>query len=109
MYYTRMALILRIRPDIQEGTSLHVAEGKMTIKAIGFTENGTPSDQVSADYTVIIPTPAAPKANYASGKYKKAPKVSLRPGDEDDKECIADCRDLLYHRRSAGYDGIDPV
>lgn len=68
-----------------EGTSLHVAEGKMTIKAIGFTENGTPSDQVSADYTVIIPTPAAPKANYASGKYKKAPKVSLRPGDEDDK------------------------
>lgn len=39
------------------GTSLHVAEGKMTIKAIGFTENGTPSEQVSADYTVIIPTP----------------------------------------------------
>ena len=69
----------------RQGTSLHVAEGKMTIKAIGFTENGTPSDQVSADYTVIIPTPAAPKANYASGKYKKAPKVSLRPGDEDDK------------------------
>lgn len=67
------------------GTSLHVAEGKMTIKAIGFTENGTPSEQVSADYTVIIPTPAAPKANYASGKYKKAPKVSLRPGDETDK------------------------
>lgn len=27
------------------GTSLHVAEGKMTIKAIGFTENGTPSEQ----------------------------------------------------------------
>ena len=67
------------------GTSLHVAEGKMTIKAIGFTENGMPSEQVSADYTVIIPTPAAPKSNYASGKYKKAPKVSLRPGDESDK------------------------
>lgn len=67
------------------GTTLHVAEGKMTIKAIGFTENGTPSEQVSADYTIIIPTPAAPKSNYASGKYKKAPKVSLRAGDESDK------------------------
>ena len=67
------------------GTKLHVSEGKMTIKAIGFTENGTPSEQISADYTVIIPTPAAPQANKQSGKYKKAPKVSLRPGDEDDK------------------------
>lgn len=36
-------------------TKLHVSEGKMTIKAIGFTENGTPSEQISADYTVIIP------------------------------------------------------
>lgn len=68
-----------------EGTQIHIPEGKMTVKAIGFTENGTPSEQVTANYTVIIPTPAAPKANYASGKYKKAPKVSLRPGDEDDK------------------------
>ena len=66
-----------------EGTEIHVAEGKMTVKAIGFTENGTPSEQVSANYTVIIPTPAAPKANYASGKYKTAPKVSLRAGDDD--------------------------
>lgn len=67
------------------GTKLHVPEGKMTIKAIGFTENGTPSEQITADYTIIIPTPAAPKANYQSGKYKRAPKVSLRPGDEDKK------------------------
>ena len=58
----------------------------MTVKAIGFTQNGMPSEQVTADYTVIIPTPAAPKANYASGVYKKAPKVSLRPGSEDKKE-----------------------
>ena len=57
----------------------------MTIKAIGFTENGTPSEQISADYTVIIPTPAAPQANKQSGKYKKAPLVSLRPGTETDK------------------------
>lgn len=69
-----------------EGTKLHIPEGKMTIKAIGFTENGTPSEQVTANYTIIIPTPAAPKANYASGVYKKAPKVSLRPGSEDKKE-----------------------
>lgn len=68
------------------GTQIHIPEGKMTIKAIGFTENGTPSEQVTANYTVIIPTPAAPKANYASGVYKKAPKVSLRPGSEDKKE-----------------------
>ncbi|MGN0774505.1 MAG: chitobiase/beta-hexosaminidase C-terminal domain-containing protein [Candidatus Ventricola sp.] len=68
------------------GTQIHIPEGKMTIKAIGFTENGTPSDQITANYTVIIPTPAAPKANYASGVYKKAPKVSLRPGSEDKKE-----------------------
>ena len=68
------------------GTIIHVPEGKMTIKAIGFTQNGTPSEQVTANYTVIIPTPAAPKANYASGVYKHAPKVSLRPGDEDKKE-----------------------
>lgn len=67
------------------GTKLHVSEGKMTIKAIGFTENGTPSEQISADYTVIIPTPAAPQANKQSGKYKKAPLVSLRPGTETDK------------------------
>ena len=68
------------------GTKIHVPEGKLTVKAIGFTENGTPSEQVTANYTVIIPTPAAPKANYASGVYKKAPKVSLRPGSEDKKE-----------------------
>lgn len=67
-----------------EGTQIHVAEGKMTVKAIAFTENGTPSEQVSADYTIIIPTPAAPKANYASGKYKYAPKVSLRAGEEEE-------------------------
>lgn len=68
------------------GTKIHVPEGKMTVKAIGFTQNGTPSEQITANYTVIIPTPAAPKANYASGVYKKAPKVSLRPGSEDKKE-----------------------
>ncbi|MGN1369487.1 MAG: chitobiase/beta-hexosaminidase C-terminal domain-containing protein [Aristaeellaceae bacterium] len=69
-----------------EGTQIHIPEGKMTIKVIGFTDNGTPSDQITANYTVIIPTPAAPKANYASGVYKKAPKVTLRPGSEDKKE-----------------------
>jgi len=69
-----------------EGTQIHIPEGKMTVKAIGFTENGMPSEQITANYTVIIPTPAAPKANYASGVYKKAPKVSLRPGSEDKKE-----------------------
>ncbi len=70
----------------KEGTIIHVDEGKLTIKAIGFTDNGMPSEQVTANYTVIIPTPAAPKSNYASGKYKKAPKVTLRPGSEDKKE-----------------------
>ncbi len=43
----------------------------MTIKAIGFTENGTPSEQISADYTVIIPTPAAPQANKHPANTKK--------------------------------------
>lgn len=70
----------------QKGTVIHIPEGKMTVKAIGFTDTGVPSEQIEANYTVIIPTPAAPKANYASGKYKKAPKVSLRPGDEDAKK-----------------------
>ena len=69
-----------------KGTVIHIPEGKMTVKAIGFTESGVPSEQIEANYTVIIPTPAAPKANYASGKYKKAPKVALRPGDEDAKK-----------------------
>lgn len=69
-----------------KGTQIHIPEGKVTVKAIGFSENGTPSEQITANYTVIIPTPAAPKANYASGVYKKAPKVSLRPGSEDKKE-----------------------
>lgn len=69
-----------------EGTEIHIPEGKMTVKAIGFTENGTPSKQIEANYTVIIPTPAAPKANIASGKLKKSVKVSLRPGSEDKKE-----------------------
>lgn len=69
-----------------KGTKIHIFEGKLTLKAIGFTENGMPSEQVTANYTVIIPTPAAPKANYASGVYKNAPKVSLRPGDEDEKK-----------------------
>lgn len=68
------------------GLKLHVPEGKLTIKAIGFTANGTPSEQITANYTIIIPTPAAPKANYASGVYKKAPKITLRPGSEDKKE-----------------------
>ncbi|MBQ7827664.1 MAG: chitobiase/beta-hexosaminidase C-terminal domain-containing protein, partial [Clostridia bacterium] len=69
-----------------EGTVIHIPEGKMTVKAIGFTENGTPSEQIEANYTVIIPTPAAPKSNIASGKLKKSVKVSLRPGSEDKKE-----------------------
>ena len=68
----------------QKGTKIHVSEGKITIKAIGFTENGTPSEQVTANYTVVIPTPAAPKANYASGPYKKSFKVTLRPGDDEE-------------------------
>ena len=68
----------------QPGTKIHVAEGKMTVKAIGFTANGTPSEQVSANYTVVIPTPAAPKANYASGPYKKSFKVTLRAGDDEE-------------------------
>lgn len=68
----------------QPGTKIHIAEGKMTIKAIGFTENGTPSEQISANYTVVIPTPAAPKANYASGPYKKSFKVTLRAGDDEE-------------------------
>lgn len=66
------------------GTKIHVPEGKMTVKAIGFTENGTPSEQVTANYTVIIPTPAAPKANVKSGEYKYSPKVSLRSGDDEE-------------------------
>ena len=70
----------------EPGTKIHIPEGKLTVKAIGFTQNGMPSEQITANYTVIIPTPAAPKANYASGVYKKAPKVSLRPGSEDKKE-----------------------
>ena len=70
----------------QAGEKIHVAEGRMTVKAIGFTPDGTPSEQIVANYTVIIPTPAAPKANYQSGKYKKSPKISLRPGSEDPKE-----------------------
>jgi len=69
-----------------EGTVIHIPEGKMTVKAIGFTENGTPSEQIEANYTIIIPTPAAPKSNIASGKLKKSVKVSLRPGSEDQKE-----------------------
>ena len=69
-----------------EGTVIHIPEGKMTVKAIGFTENGTPSEQIEANYTIIIPTPAAPKSNIASGKLKKSVKVSLRPGSEDKKE-----------------------
>ncbi len=68
------------------GTVIHIPEGKMTVKAIGFTQDGTPSEQIEGIYTVIIPTPAAPKSNYASGVYKKAPKVTLRPGSEDKKE-----------------------
>ena len=70
----------------KEGTKIHLKEGKLTVKAIGFTENGMPSEQITANYTVIIPTPAAPKSNYASGTYKNAPKVSLRPGDLDEKK-----------------------
>jgi len=69
-----------------EGMVIHIPEGKMTVKAIGFTENGTPSEQITANYTVIIPTPAAPKSNIASGKLKKSVKVSLRPGSEDKRE-----------------------
>ena len=69
-----------------EGTKIHLPEGKMTVKAIGFTENGMPSEQITANYTIIIPTPAAPKANIASGRLKKSVKVSLRPGSEDKKE-----------------------
>jgi len=70
----------------QPGMIIHIPEGKMTVKAIGFTQEGMPSEQIEANYTVIIPTPAAPKSNYASGVYKKAPKVTLRPGSEDKKE-----------------------
>lgn len=75
----------------EEGTLIHIPEGKTTIKAIGFTENGTPSEQIEAIFTVIIPTPAAPKSNVKSGVYTYAPKVSLRPGGEtkEEQESIA--------------------
>lgn len=70
----------------EEGTLIHIPEGKTTVKAIGFTDNGTPSEQIEAVFTVIIPTPAAPKSNVASGVYTYAPKVSLRPGGETKAE-----------------------
>lgn len=74
-----------------QGQKIHIPEGKTTVKAIGFTENGTPSEQIEAVFTVIIPTPPAPKANIASGVYTYAPKVSLRPGGEtkEEQESIA--------------------
>ena len=98
-----------------EGTKIHVAEGKLTVKAIGFAENGTPSDQVSANYTVIIPTPAAPKANVASGTYTYSPKVSLRPGGETkaEKESIVAIYYTLDGRQatteSTLYDEAHPI
>ncbi len=67
-------------------TRIHIPEGKMTVKVIGFDESGTPSEQITANYTVIIQTPAAPKANVQSGRYTYSPKVSLRPGGETKAE-----------------------
>jgi tetratricopeptide (TPR) repeat protein len=53
-------------------------EGSVRVRAIAVQQNGVPSKEMDETYTVIYPTPNAPKANVASGQYEKAPLVSLR-------------------------------
>ena len=64
------------------GDKIHFEEGTTRLRAIAISETGVPSEEVDELYHVIIKTPDAPKANYASGKYQRVINVSLRAGDD---------------------------
>lgn len=57
-------------------------EGKVTVRAIVINANGVASEEETASYNVIVPTPDAPKATVQSGTYSKSRKVGIRAGDD---------------------------
>ncbi len=65
---------------------LAIGEGTVRVLAVAVQENGVPSKVMDETYTVLYPTPNAPKANIAPGKYEKAPLVSLRPGETEEEK-----------------------
>lgn len=57
-------------------------EGKVTVRAVTIGANGVASEEETATYNVIVPTPDAPKATVQSGTYSKSRKVGIRAGDD---------------------------
>ncbi len=62
---------------VYEGEEILFGEGTTRLRAVAVQQNGVPSKELDEVYTVIFPTPNAPKANVASGEYERPPNVSL--------------------------------
>lgn len=56
-----------------------LGEGSTTVKAVSISDSGVTSDIASADFSVTLKTPAAPKISPASGRYEH-----MTGSDEDD-------------------------
>lgn len=62
----------------EAGQKIRCAEGSTRIRAVAVSAQGVLSEEFDETYTVVIPTPNSPKANYASGPYSRVISVSLR-------------------------------
>ncbi len=62
----------------EAGQKIRCAEGTTHLRAVAVSAQGVLSQELDETYTVVIPTPNSPKANYASGPYSRVISVSLR-------------------------------
>ncbi|HPF86433.1 MAG TPA: chitobiase/beta-hexosaminidase C-terminal domain-containing protein [Candidatus Limiplasma sp.] len=92
------------------GGSVLITEGTFTLRAVCVVGD-LHSDELSAQYIVYYPSPAAPKANLAPGTYSKLRSVNLRAGAKSDnykektEEQQAKEDDLTFYYT---FDGSDP-
>ena len=62
---------------------IHLEEGGWILRAVAVSTDLV-SDELSSKFIITLPTPAAPKASLAPGKYEQRQRIRLRNMDEDE-------------------------
>ena len=62
---------------VYEEEDLIFGEGTTRVRAVAIHQNGVPSKEMDETYTVVFPTPNAPRANHAPKEYDYQPNVQL--------------------------------
>lgn len=82
-----------------------IYEGVTTFRAVSVS-GVLSSDPLTTSYTVYLPSPSSPKANLASGTYKKPRNIKIRPGEKskDPEDAAANENLTIYYT----IDGSEP-